>query len=929
MALNLTPQGIANAVKQLPTFLNKAGQWVSSDNTLNYKAPAPAGPPAPKPNYLKNTIEPFIAGPRERLGAVKESVKQKSLAPLRESFNAQNRAMFPQPGDDPKTFTDKTIGLSQIVGLAAPGSGGKPTGGKKPPAKGTPEIPPKVPPDVPPKAEIAPGKRERGFVTSVKEEFPNLTKVAGQYIPRETDPLAVKARNLIKSDIAEAERLALNFTDDKAVATAAELIKHYNTQIEASTDFASRSALNERVAEIANTTARNLTEHGRAIQAASILSRLTPEGQIKFAAREIQKYNEALDKTKGGIGGLRKKVPELSGSQADYIVTEMKAIGSMPDGSEKAIRYSKLQDYISSLVPSSLYQKILAVWKAGLLTGVKTSGLNIFSNLNHAISERIKDVPAVAVDSVASLFTGKRTIGLTMKGTGTGLKEGFEKGLRYLKTGYDERNIGAKLDYKKVNFGKSKIGQAFQKYEETVFRIIGAEDQPFYYGAKARSLMDQALAEGNNKGLKGAELKTFVENLVQNPTDDMVRYAVLDAETAVFQNSTVLGRAAKKIQEIPGAEFVVPFGKTPSAVATQVINYTPVGVAKTIIENIGKGRFDQRLFSQGVGRGLTGTGILFIGGVLASKGLVSLDRPTTESEQELWRLEGRTPNSIKIGNKWRTAQVLGPAGSLLIVGAHFQNALKETGSPTEAMLRSVSGGLKSFTEQTFLQGLNQVVEALNDPSRFLEGYASQLFGSVVPTLVSDVARASDTTERRISDTGLGSIGEKIFSRLPGLRQTLEPQVTFLGKNQSRAGNILETLADPTRPSRINSSPLVNEFRRLKSAGQSLTLTKLGEKKGFKALTPEENTRLWQRSGEILEAKLTNLINHPDYSKLDDSDKADSMQDVIDKSKLIARVEMVLQLTEGLQGEELKAKLSELKQGKILNKEVFEKFQELR
>ena len=44
--------------------------------------------------------------------------------------------------------------------------------------------------------------RERGFVTSVKETFPDVSsKVAGQYIPRSTDELAIAARNSIIDDI--------------------------------------------------------------------------------------------------------------------------------------------------------------------------------------------------------------------------------------------------------------------------------------------------------------------------------------------------------------------------------------------------------------------------------------------------------------------------------------------------------------------------------------------------------------------------------------------------------------------------------------------------------------------------------------------------------------------------------------------------------
>lgn len=773
--------------------------------------------------------------------------------------------------------------------------------------------------DVPP-PDLPPVTRERGFVTSAREAYPEM-RVAGQYIPRETDDLAIKAKNLIRSDIETATRIAMTETDDEAVAIGSELIKHYGDQANKISDPATRTALFDRGAEVANQMARHLTEQGRSIQAASILGRLTPEGQVRFAAREIQRYNEVIDKAKGGIFGLKKKLPELTGKQADEIVTEMKAINEMAEGTEKAIRFQKLQDKITNLIPSSLYQKMVSIWKAGLLTGMKTSGVNIFANASHALSETAKDLPAVAVDSIASLITKKRT--MTLKATPPkGLEEGLQKGWQYLKTGYDERNLGAKLDYHKVNFGKGPIAKALQKYEETVFGVIGAEDQPFYYGAKARSIADQAQAQAINAGRRGD--KKFIENLINNPTDEMSRYAVLDAETAVFQNKTVLGDIARKIQQAPGGEIIVPFGRTPSAVATQIINYSPIGVAKTIFENVGKGRFDQRLFSQGIGRGLTGTGVLALGAELYKNKLVTLDYPQDERERELWRLEGRVPNTVRIGDKWRSIQALGPAGNLLLIGGHFKRAYDKGGTPTGAMGEALAGSVKSFTEQTFLKGINQVVEAINDPARSAEGYLGSILSSTIPTIVSDIAKSTDPFERRTE-----TVLDRMMLRLPQLRQKLEPQVDVFGQKDTRQGNFFETLADPSRPSNIQSSPIITELRRLQDSGFKVAPTKLGDKTGFKALTKDQNTELWIRAGEISKKKLESLLRNQAYFELNDEKKTKLINDIVDKSKLMARVEKVIQLTEGIQGDNLIKRLKELKAGGLMTQQVFDLYQDLR
>jgi hypothetical protein len=759
--------------------------------------------------------------------------------------------------------------------------------------------------------------RERGFITSAKEAVPEAaTRIGGQYIPRSTDELAIKARNEITDNIDRADAYVRNNSDDKATAIAAELIKKYADDALKATDETTKNIFLDKAASIANDYAHKLTESGRSIQAASILSRLTPEGQVRFAAREIQKYND-LNPTK--------KIPELTGQQAENIINKMENINKLDDGMEKTKAFKELQDEILDLVPTPVMKKIVNVWKAGLLTGIKTTGLNIFSNLTHQATEIAKDVPAAIVDSVVSLFTKKRTKTFTLKGEGGGVSQGFNKGWDYFKSGVDERNIGQKLDYSRVSFGKGPVAKAFQKYTEVVFRSLGAGDQPFYYGALSRSLMDQALAMGKNKGLKGNKLKEFVYKQVENPTEDMIRYATADAATAVFQNETYLGNAAKKIQEIPiVGEILVPFARTPSSVAMQVVRYTPVGTAGTIIEQIAKGKFDQRLFSEAVGRGLTGTAVLAIGTYLYNKGMMALDRPKTEREKEQWKLEGRKENSILINGKWRSPTVLGPAGILLLVGGHFKDALDTAGSPTEAMAKTLLGSVKSFTEQTFLTGISSALNALMDPQRYAESYIGSLVSSVIPTIVSDVARATDKKERRPE-----GVGDRFKQRIPGVRQTVEPQVDVLGKEVERIGNPLEVMLDPTRPSPVKSSPVIAELRRLTDKGYDVSPTLLGDKKGFAALSKEQNTELWKTAGTIIDSKLNSLFAKEEYQSLSAEKKSKVVTKIIDQAKVNARAAMAVELTVGLSGEALKSKLSELKKGGLLTEEVFNKYKEIR
>ena len=545
---------------------------------------------------------------------------------------------------------------------------------------------------------------------------------------------------------------------------------------------------------------------------------------------------------------------------------------------------------------SSFYDKAVALWKAGLLTGIKTSGLNTLSNMAHSISESAATLAGVPVDKTAALFTGKRALAFTTKGTKEGVIRGLKSGWNYMKTGESERDIGKKLDYTKVNFGTGKIARGLQVYEETIFHLLGAEDQPFYYGAKARSIASQAIAQGKTLGLKGKSLKDHVDSVIQNPTDDMLVAAVHDAEVAVFQNRTVLGDIARGIQNVPGGEIVVPFGRTPSAVATQIIHYSPVGIVSEVAGQIKKGEFNQRKFSQAFGRSIVGTGVLYIGSELLKAGLLTLDYPDDEKERRLWELEGRKENSIKIGNKWRSIQVLGPIGNGLVIGGHFQKAFEDEGSPTKAIAKAMGKSAKSFTEQTFTTGIKKAVDALTNPERSAEEWFESMAGSLVPTIVSDIARATTDNEVRQD----GAI-QRIQSRIPGLRGKLPSKLDVFGQDLPRyGGNVLEVMLDPSRPVKIRNDVVVDELRKLSDDGLNVTSTLLGGKDGFDILTDEENTQMWRRQGDLTYRTMQAFITSEGYKNITNNfAKKEKIEEIITKTRAAARAEMAaIKLSQG-------------------------------
>jgi len=763
---------------------------------------------------------------------------------------------------------------------------------------------------------------ERKFITRTREMEPTIGPLLkGKYERKANQSLKDFADEVIKTDPERAKNIAMTETNDEAVAVASKLIEEYSQRARAATDALTKNDLYAQAAEIANEAARNLTESGRAIQAASLLGRMTPEGMARYAARKIQQYNEkAGQRTMQNFLGKSKKIPELTSEQLKDITETMTRINKMEDGIEKARELQKLSDKMAKMIPSTLYSKIINVWKAGLLTGLKTTGVNIASNLSHAISETAKDIPASMVDKITSLFTGERTLVLTNKGSIKGASEGVKKGWDYLKTGFDERNVANKLDYRKVNFGKGKVAQALDKYVSTVFGLLGAEDQPFYYTARARSLANQAAAQAKNQGLKGKAAVEYAQKLIENPTDDMVKYATLDAETAVFQNDSWLARKAQNLAK--GIEIILPFSKTPANVANAMINYTPVGIVKTIIENIGKGRFDQRLFSQGIGRGITGTAGLAIGGELLNNKMMNLSFPTSEKERKQWELEGRQPNTILMGGKWRNVNVLGPLGMVLIIGGNLQKGINDTGSFTGGLAQAGAGAGSALTEQTFLSGVNTFIDAIKDPTRSFNGFASSLAGSIVPTLVADFARGIDKYERKTSTPG-----QRIVSRIPGVRENLQPKIDAFGK-PIKTQSFLTIMLDASRPGNKtapDNDPVAKEWRRLMDEGFPVTPTALGPNAGYKSLTDKENADMWKMAGRYSYEEVKKAMGERAYKRYDDEQKASYLDDIIQEAKVEARARVVKSAMENTPIAERKAKLAQMKDEKLLTQEVYSRY----
>lgn len=720
---------------------------------------------------------------------------------------------------------------------------------------------------------------------------PELQKAANSSYETATNAQALaNHEDFMKAPLAARHGEAVRvLSDPNAQLTKQQVVNYGKTMqhLDGSGKTAEATAIHDLLA-------RKLTNAGQASQAASLLYNRTPEGLKNIAFRT-----------------LRNAKVEITPTLKTEIEGHINAIKGMTDGPAKDFATAVLQKAVAKHLPQSKVDNAVSVWKAGLLSGVKTQGGNLVSNGTFGLLKKVADPISTAADKLISLKTGQRTKALTGRGDLSGAGQGFKTAGTTMKTGIDMRNVGDKYEqHAEINLGNKVMQKLIGNPANLIFRGMSAADQPFYYSALKNSMYDQAKADGINAGLRGKALSEHMTKLVQNPTEDMAATAVHEAQKAVLGNDTVASNIISHIQQSidnSGASPVAkqafktainvlaPFTKVPTAFLSRTIDFTPLGPVKTVMEQISRGHFDQRALSQAIGEGATGTGLVAIGIQLAHNKMLSGDYPKNDQkEQARWKAEGITPNSVKLGNQWVSLNYLGPVGMLFSAGAKMK-AAADGGSGAAAQAGQAIAGLgQSLMGQSFLQGFSGFSDAISDPARSGGSFINSQAASLVPNIVNDVGNMTDGLQRQAS-----GVGESIQARIPGLRQNLTPKFDAFGNDLGQpSGSGLQTALNPLKPSNNIDNPMLSELNRLHDAQQTVFPVAdktIGSGKNVIKLNTKQQSDRQKTLGRLLTPLWSGIMQTPEYQAMDDAHKKDALQSALTDANTAVNRQLLSQL----------------------------------
>jgi hypothetical protein len=536
----------------------------------------------------------------------------------------------------------------------------------------------------------------------------------------------------------------------------------------------------------------------------------------------------------------------------------------------------------------------LEVWINGLLSGPTTHAVNVTSNTLTALWSMPEQLSAAALgklhkgDKVTVRDAMARAWGLT-----EGMKEGLQAGVKAFIT-EQPSDLLSKIEtpYPKAISAEGlnltgTAGKAADVAGRTVRipgRLLQAEDEFFKAIGYRMELNQLAARQALQEGKTGRALANRIVEIKRNPPESLQLQALDAARYQTFTKP--LGPAGQAVTKIanthPALRLIAPFIRTPTNILKFAGERTPLALlSKNVRAEIQKGGAarDTALAKIATGSAVGATVVS-----LAGEGKITGGGPSDPAARALLRSTGWQPYSVKVGDKWVSYSRIEPLGVLMGISADFSDIAGEMTQPERDDMASmlVSAISQNVTSKTWLSGLSDLVETLNDPDRYGKRWLNKYAGTLIPTGAAQITRTQDPILREV-ETAL----DAIKARVPGYSETLPARLNIWGEPIVLQGGLGPDIISPFYTSKEIKDPVSDELLRL-----GITVSRPSQTvKGVK-LEPAQYRRYQQLSGQMAKKTLDALVNSGQWEGLPDLAKERIIRNTFNETRERARQQLL-------------------------------------
>lgn len=500
----------------------------------------------------------------------------------------------------------------------------------------------------------------------------------------------------------------------------------------------------------------------------------------------------------------------IAGQMSTFLYAEGADLEGMPVTTEGKTALQRVYNAQANIVQDSIMEKANAFGYTNMLSGTKTWSKNIFSNVLIRPLELASEKIGGAIEGAfITKRTGNRTTDAPNRAERAAGRDAFvgeigQTMVDYFVTHADTgHGSGFDLNHNNRTFNNKFL----QTYKNIVDFAMQVGDRPFWeqcYAEELAVIKRLGTKIPDTQRVDGREVKVLRDMTFE----EMKTEAAVRATERVFQEDNHIVSAINKARrESPMIDFAItsmmPFLKTPTNVASRMMQYSPIGLARAIIQyglwdgkRNGGTNFDQRKFVMNLGRGLTGTGAAIAGALLASLGAIQPGREDEEDKKlgVIRKAQGRSYSTyFKLGDWEIPLDFAQPASGPLYIGAKTAWALEEMGDDVNvpALIGTLLYGSTLETgnqlfDNSFLSGFSALFSGYNDVegimSNIAENIAENQASRLTPSAVRALAKATDPYVRDVYSQNAVKqfLNRQIVQNWPLLRQTLPVKTDITG-----------------------------------------------------------------------------------------------------------------------------------------------------